>query len=378
MLLGRIDAGKKEVEAAVKLDPGNVKARLILGELHLKNNDPVAAEKEAVEVLRRNPANFQAAVLYGDAFLLRKEWKKAEQVYTMLIRQMPKSPIGYFKMGLSSKMQNKPAEAARYFSQAVERNPGNLAAVNEFIFALAASGKVDKARGVLEGYLEKEPKNPLLWEMAGRFHLASEKPVEAESAFLKAVELAPESPQSLYELGVLYASQKRFPEAEEKLKKVVEKDGKNVAAHTMLGVVLQSQGRIKDANRHYRRALEIDPKNALAANNLASNLADHGGDLNEAIKYAKIALDAAPNNPNVGDTLGWLYYKKGLFDSASPLISEAARKLEKNAVVRYHHGMVLAKQGRSREAAQELNAALSLDPDFPEAGEARKILENLK
>jgi tetratricopeptide (TPR) repeat protein len=108
MLLGRIDAGKKEVEAAVKLDPGNVKARLILGELHLKNNDPVAAEKEAVEVLRRNPANFQAAVLYGDAFLLRKEWKKAEQVYTMLIRQMPKSPIGYFKMGLSSKMQNKP------------------------------------------------------------------------------------------------------------------------------------------------------------------------------------------------------------------------------------------------------------------------------
>jgi hypothetical protein len=40
--------------------------------------------------------------------------------------------------------------------------------------------------------------------------------------------------------------------------------------------------------------------------------------------------------------------------------------------------MVLAKQGRSREAAQELNAALSLDPDFPEAGEARKILKNLK
>jgi len=378
MLLGHVDAGKKDVAEAVKLDPGNVRARLLLGELHLKNNDPVAAEKEAVEVLRRNPANFEAAVLLGDAFLLQKEWGKADQVYSMIVKQMPKSPVGFFKMGLSSKLQKKPADAAKYFSQAIERNPGNVTAVNEFLFALAASGQVDKARGVLGEYLAKEPKNPLLWEMAGRFHLASRKPAEAESAFLKSIELDPESPRSLYELGVLYASQKKFPEAEEKLKKVVEKDGKNVAARTMLGVVVQSQGKIEDANRHYRRALEIDPKNALAANNLASNLADQGGNLDEAIRFAQIAREAAPEDPAIWDTLGWLYYKKGLFESAFPLISDAARKLDKNAGVRYHHGMVLAKTGKNKEAAQELKAALSLDPDFPEAGDARKVLGTLK
>ena len=377
MTLGHADTGKTEVEAAVKLDPGNVRARLILGELYLKNNDSAAAEREAVEVLRRNPANFQAGVLYGDAFLLRKEWQKAEQVYLTIIQQMPESPVGYYKMGLSSKMQNKPAEAARYFSQAVERNPGNMAAVNEFVFALAASGQVDKARGILEDYLGKEPKNPLLWEMAGRFHLASRKPAEAESAFRKATELAPESTQPLYDLGILYASQKKFPEAEEKLNQVVEKDGRNVAARTMLGVVIQSQGRIEDANRHYRGALEIDPKNALAANNLASNLADHGGDLEEAVKYAQVALETAPENPATWDTLGWLYYKKGLIDSASSLTSEAARKLPEKPSVRYHHGMVLLKQEKNREAAVELKAALSLDRDFPGAEEARKALAGL-
>jgi tetratricopeptide (TPR) repeat protein len=231
---------------------------------------------------------------------------------------------------------------------------------------------------VLGDYLAKDPKNPLLWEMAGRFHLASRKPAEAESAFLKAVELDPESPQSLVELGVLYASQKKFPEAEEKLAKAVGKDDRNAAAHAMLGVVVQSQGRIEDANRNYRRALEIDPKNALAANNLASNLADHGGNLDEAVKYAQIAQVAAPEDPSIRDTLGWLYYKKGLFESAFPLISDAARKLDKNAGVRYHHGMVLAKTGKKKEAVQELKAALSLDPDFPEAGEARKVIETLK
>ena len=182
----------------------------------------------------------------------------------------------------------------------------------------------------------------------------------------------------MYDLGVLYVSQNKFPEAEEKLKEVVKKDDKNVAARTMLGVVLQSQGKIEDANRQYRRALEIDPRNALAANNLASNLADHGGDLDEAIKYAQIAQVAAPEDPVIWDTLGWLYYKKGLIDSASSLISEAARKLPEKPSVRYHYGMVLAKMGKKGEAAQELNVALSLDPDFPEASEARNVLGTLR
>jgi tetratricopeptide (TPR) repeat protein len=275
-------------------------------------------------------------------------------------------------------MRKKPAEAARYFSRAVERDPKYLVAVNEFIFALATSGQVGRARGVLGEYLAKEPKNPLVWEMSGRFHLALQKSEEAEGAFLKAIELDPESPKPYYELGIMYSSQKKFPEAEEKLKKVVEKDEKNGAALTMLGVVLQSRGKIEDANRNYRRALEIDPKNALAGNNLASNLADYGGNLDEAIRFAQNAKDAAPENPVIRDTLGWIYYKKGLYESAFPLVSDAARKLEKNAVVRYHHGMVLARTGKNREAARELTAALSLDPDFPGAAEARNVLKTLK
>jgi tetratricopeptide (TPR) repeat protein len=232
--------------------------------------------------------------------------------------------------------------------------------------ALAKTGKKREAVQELNAALSLDPNFPESGE--ARKVLAN----------LKAIELDPKSPQSLYDLGVLYASQKKYPEAEEKLKAAVEKDDRNVSARTMLGVVLQSQGKVEDANRHYRRVLEIDPKNALAANNLASNLADRGGNLDEAIRLAQIAQAAAPDNPAIRDTLGWLYYKKGLFESAFPLLSDAARKLDKNAVVRYHHGMALAKTGKKREAVQELNAALSLDPNFPESGEARKVLESLR
>ncbi|HEY5191086.1 MAG TPA: tetratricopeptide repeat protein, partial [Candidatus Deferrimicrobium sp.] len=334
--------------------------------------------KAALEVLKRNPSNVLAATLLADSFLARKEWMKAEQIYQAMIKQLPKEPVGYLKMGLSRKLQGKPGEAAGFFAQAVERNPKDLTAINEYIFALAAAKDTAKAKKVLDETVAKEPKNPLLWDMVGRFQLASGKPAEAEAAFLKSIELAPDFTAPYYQLGVIYAAQKKFPEAEKRLAKVIEQNDKNVGAHVLLGMVLNPQGKLDAANKEYRKVLSLSPKNALAANNLASNLADGGGNLDEALKFAQVAREAAPEEPSVGDTLGWVYYKKGLFENAYPLIADAAGKLKSNPSIRYHHGMVLAKKGKNKEAAAELNAALALDPKFPGADEAKKTLEGLK
>lgn len=375
---GQIEVGRKEIEEAVKLDPGNARAQLIFGEISLRSGAPVAAEKAALDVLRRNPSNVLAAVLLADSYLARKEWKKGEQIYQAIMTQLPKSPVGYLKMGVSRKLQGNPKDAAVFFAQAVEKNPEDLASVSEYIFALAAAKDTTKARKVLDEAVAKDPKNPLMWDMVGRFHLAAGKLAEAESAFLKSIELAPEFPSPYYQLGIMYVAQKKFQEAEKRLEKVIEKDDKNIGAHVLLGMVVNSQGKIDAANKQYRKALSLSPKNPLAANNLASNLSDGGGNLDEALKFAQIAREAVPEDPNVGDTLGWIYYKKGLFDTAYPLISEAAGKLKNNASIRYHHGMVLSRKGKAREAAAELKAALSLDPKFPGADEAKRTLDSLK
>ena len=214
---GQVEVGRKEIEEAVKLDPGNARAQLLLGEVSLRSGAPAAAEKAALEVLRRNPSNVLAAILLADSFLARKEWKKGEQIYQAMMKQLPKSPVGYLKMGLSRKLQGKPKEAAGFFAQAVEKNPKDLTAINEYIFALAAAKDTAKAKKVLDETVAKEPKNPLLWDMVGRFQLASGKPAEAEAAFLKSIELAPEFTAPYYQLGVIYAAQKKFPEAEMRL-----------------------------------------------------------------------------------------------------------------------------------------------------------------
>ena len=60
-----------------------------------------------------------------------------------------------------------------------------------------------------------------------------------------------------------------------------------------------------------------------------------------------------------------------------PLVSDASKLLGKSAVVRYHHGMVLSKKGKTKEAAAELKAALALDAGFPGAEDAKKALAGM-
>ena len=71
----------------------------------------------------------------------------------------------------------------------------------------------------------------------------------------------------------------------------------------------------------YRAMLAVDPSNLFALNNLAYALADESPD--EALKLALQAAQIAPNNPTVQDTLGTIYYRKGLYGMAVRYLKNA-------------------------------------------------------
>jgi tetratricopeptide (TPR) repeat protein len=123
--------------------------------------------------------------------------------------------------------------------------------------------------------------------------------------------------------------------------------------------------------------LRIDPKFGPAANNLAWIEAEHGGSLDRAVQLAQVAEEKMPQDPQIADTLGWIYYKMNLFSRAVTSLEEAREKLGENPVVRYHLGMAYHKSGRPDAAAAELKKALDLSDSFDGAGEAKKTLKEL-
>ena len=89
---------------------------------------------------------------------------------------------------------------------------------------------------------------------------------------------------------------------------------------------------------------------------------------------AQKAREANPNDPGIADTLGWIYFKKGIYATALDLLKESNEKFKgQNPTVLYHLAHAHDKNGAKRNPSD----GSSLGQDFAEATEAKKVLESL-
>jgi len=179
-------------------------------------------------------------------------------------------------------------------------------------------------------------------------------------------------------LGQLYAKQRRLPDAIAEFRSMAERDPKPVPALTMMAILMEEQGDKTAAQKQYERIVQLDPDAAVAANNLAWRYAERGSNLDLALQLARTAKRQLPNTPQVNDTLGFIYYRKGLTALAIPLLEATVEKDASNAEYRYHLGLAYGRAGNKEKASESLNRALSIDPDFEGADDARTALASLK
>jgi tetratricopeptide (TPR) repeat protein len=215
--------------------------------------------------------------------------------------------------------------------------------------------------------------------LAGTVYVAAGNGSKAEGAFRRAVEIDSSRAEAYGLLATLYGMLNRLDEAAREYEQVAQKGGTPaVSAYTMLGAIRAAQGRHADARQQYELALAIDPQAAVAANNLAWDYAERGGNLDLALKLAQTAKQELPDSAEVSDTLGWIYYKKGLATLAISSLSEGVGQDPQNAVIRYHLGLAYLANKQDREARQAFEQALKLDASFPGAEDAKKALASIQ
>jgi tetratricopeptide (TPR) repeat protein len=101
------------------------------------------------------------------------------------------------------------------------------------------------------------------------------------------------------------------------------------------------------------------------------------GRLDDALKLATLAQSRL-KRPEAEDTLGWVYYQKGLLQHAIASFERAANKSPNNPVYQYHLGLAQLKQGNDSEGRASLKRALALKSDFNGADDARKALDETR
>jgi tetratricopeptide (TPR) repeat protein len=314
----------------------------------------------------------------GEALLASKRVAEARRAFEAAAARAPSSPQVHEKLGLALVADNKPREALQAFARALAADPSNLRPLDLSARVLLSQKRGAEATALVEGHMKKVGESAAVRQLLGRVYAGQGNLDKARENLERAVTLAPEEVEPYLLLSGLHRGKDAAERALADLGRAVRQQPKSLQAWMLKGTLHEALGQVYEAEEAYRKALEIRPDFIPALNNLAYNLAEHGGNLDEAHKLAARARQLAPQVAGVGDTLGWVQVKKGEFSKALESLEEAARKLPDNPEVHYHLGKAYAGLGERDRAAAALRKALRLSAKFSGADDARKTLEEVK
>ena len=128
------------------------------------------------------------------------------------------------------------------------------------------------------------------------------------------------------------------------------------------------------AEAAYLEALEAAPNEPQILNDLGYLWIDRGLHISRAFEMVARAVELEPEQGNIVDSLGWAHYRLGHYDVAVNELERAAALDPGNATINYHLGDAYWQVGRRLEAGFQWRRTLDLEPDENErAGLLRRL-----
>jgi tetratricopeptide (TPR) repeat protein len=301
----------------------------------------------------------------------------------------PKSPDIYVNLAAVALAENKTDEAVGFYNNALNVDSANFNSLRGLITIYAARNQTGQAHARVDQSIAAEPNNASLHFLKGQVYGFEKNAGGAEAEFRRALDIDPNYLAAYSALGAMFVNTNQQDRAIAEYTKIVERRPDNAAAYTLIGMLEMNRQNIDGAIDNYRKALAKDEHAVFAANNLAWLYAEYNkGNMDEAVRLAQTAVQTSPGVPSFSDTLGWVYYKKGLYGAAAEQLKKAISMEEQAArsshdapspAYYYHLGMALSANGDKAGARKQIETALRLGEksNFAEANEARKTLATL-
>jgi tetratricopeptide (TPR) repeat protein len=375
---GDVQQAKAELKEAIDIAPNYAEAVVALARVNLQSGAIQPAVSDLERLTAAQPRLTEANLLLAAAYLSQKQPAKAAALARKLTAAAPNDPRGPDLLGVSLMLQGKAPEARQQFENALTVSPGYLDPLSHVVSLDLASKQLDTAIARVQRQIAVVPNSGPHYGLLGDLYLIKRDGKAAETALLKAVELEPRLLSAYLSLGNLYIQSQQYDQAIGRLEQAVRGNPSNPAPLMVVGTVYELKGDIPKARETYEKVLAINPRFGAAANNLAWIYSEHGGDKDKALQLAQTAKEIMPDDPRVADTLGWILYKRGIYQRALSLLKESASKLGDNPQVQYHLGMAYQQTGEKTAAREALRVAVESKVDYPGKDEARKALAELK
>lgn len=337
---GQYGKALEQTELILSAQPWSPDGRLIKDRALIGMNETDKALPDLEDLVARYPKYKDARLRLGNVYLSAKEYSKAQAQYEKLWEE---KDLGGF-LGIQTVLEStgKTDQAMKNLSEAVAAYPNNI----DMIFALANT----------QALLHRYP------EAAANYQTILKTTFNSVDVWLRLSAVQHLMGQEAQALASLQQAQRADP--------------KNPEGFLRYAILLDLAGKQNEAKPAYEKVLGIDPGNMIALNNLAFNEAKDNQNLDQALTYAERAKKLAPKNPDVSDTLGFIYYQKNLNTDALRELHSAVNLKPDNATFRLHLAMALLKTGDKSAARSEAVKALQLaSPD--EQGKIKSFMSGI-
>lgn len=349
---------RQELSEALRLNPNFLAARVELAQLLIASGDAGAALQVMNETPEAQRKTMPAIGARNWALLAVGDNAAARQGVDAGLAST-RAPELLLQDGVLKLTGGDPAGARVSFDEALKLLPDSVPAWEFLGGAYAARNQSQKAVERLQEAVLKRPQSGGLQLLLGRWLIDAGKTSEARTAFEAAKKADPKSTEADMALARLDMSHGDMAPSRQHLTAVLAVEPQNTAARLLLAEIDKKTGDRTAAIAEYRAVVDLDHRSVVALNDLAVMLSSD--DTDEALKYAQEAGELAPDNPAVQDTLGWVYYRKGIYRSAIGYLKAAVEK-DGTPPRKYHLGMAYLKTGDRELGQRMLSAALEADP----------------
>jgi tetratricopeptide (TPR) repeat protein len=362
------EAAQRAAQAALSVKPDSEIAVLMMAQV-IGDDAKIAPMLDAF--LKTHPEAREVRAAHARVLVNQKQYPQARAQFEALLKGRPDDAGNLYALGVLATQMNDARAAEGYFTRFVEvlgRNPDDERDPTRALLILA---QIAEERGDVPGalaWLDKVPAgtDPELLLSAqlrraqlmakqgdlagGRKLLAGLKPIEpAQQAQVAVaeVQLLRDAGRLLEAYTLMEAAAKRFP--------------KNPDLLYDFALLAEKVGRVEVMEKLLREVMALAPDNHHAYNALGYSLAERNVRLQEAYTLIAKALEMAPGDPFIMDSMGWVQYRLGKLDEAEKYLRNAYA-LRRDPEIAVHLGEVLFQKGQ-QAAAQELwREARAKDP----------------
>lgn len=359
---GEIPVALSHARRAVELRPDWEPAILLSAQL-LSSSDGPAALQLLGDARKRLPKARGVGLAYARALIGEGQYPKALAEFKRLAAQFPDDGELNVTVGALANDAGDQTTALTYLQRALDTNYAEQDGVRLLI------GQIEAMRGndveALRWFDSVQPGPSFMPARIGAGRIVLKRDgIDAARALIRSVRAS----TPLEEVQMILAESQLLRDAgdEQAVFDLLDQATRDYAGiadiwydHAMAAERLD---RIDIVETSLRRVLELQPDHAHAYNALGYSLADRGVRLLEAKGYIEQALELAPNDAYIIDSLGWVQYRLGELEEAEKTLRRALAQRPDPEIIA-HLGEVLARRGNTDEARELLQGGLKRHPD---------------